>query len=154
MNEPIPQGHPIRETDLDNIQLKQKIPPKTINGKKIKIKSYSKIREQYKLQNQKIVFLEDLKIILSEFKPQDYQLDDEVLVEILNIAEEYFYMGDKDAREKLKQSSVRELMLPYFMNNELILEKAITNVYHKVTKSNWVKRSWRKFKAIFEKKKD
>ena len=70
-------------------------------------------------------------------------------MEILNIAECYFIYGDKNERETVKNESILEIMKPYFKNDEELLLKTITHVWHKVSKSNMFKRSLQRFKLFF-----
>ena len=105
-----------------------------------KIKSYKNIRKSYKLKNQKQVFITDLRAVLNEFPTDNHQYNDELLVEILNIAECYFIYGDKNERETVKNESILEIMKPYFKDDEELLMKTITHVWHKVSKSNMFKR--------------
>lgn len=129
------------------------LPPRTdINGKKIKLKNYKDLRTLHKISKQRELFISHLRVILKEYNPTENQLDDEMLIEVLNIAEEYFYIGNKEQRNEAKQSAVKEIMLPYFMDNDLILDKSIANIYHKVRKSNWFKRSLKRVSHFFKKK--
>ena len=91
-------------------------------------------------------------MILKEYNPIDNKLDEKILIEVLNIANEYFYIGNKDDRDKAKFEAVKKLMLPYFMCNELVLEKSIVNVYHKVKKSNFIKRGLKRLSHFLKKK--
>ena len=52
-------------------------------------------------KNLKYTFLSDMKIVLNEYLPtdNDNQYNDELLIEVLNIAEEYFINKDKTERE-------------------------------------------------------
>jgi hypothetical protein len=139
----------IKLEEKNEIQL----PPRTdINGKKIKLKNYKDLRTLHKINKQRDLFISHLKVILKEYSPNENQLDDEMLIEVLNIAEEYFYIGNKEQRNEAKQSAVKEIMLPYFMNNDFVLDKCIGNIYHKVRKSNWVKRSLKRVSHFFKKK--
>ena len=55
----------------------------------------------------KYIFISDLQLILNEYKPSNDEndLNDELLLEILNIAEEYFiYPLNKDEREQTKKN--------------------------------------------------
>ena len=79
----------------------------------------------------------------------DHQYNDELLVEILNIAEVYFCYGSKEEREKVKFEAIQELMLPYFINDKELLLKTISHVWAKVSKSNSFKRIWQRFKLFF-----
>lgn len=129
------------------------VPPKVIfNYNLKKLASFKKIRQNYKIKNLKNAFLYDLKTVLKEYNPAnpENELNDELLIQILNIAEEYFFTPkSKDERETLKHECVLELMLPYFRNDEKLLEKTIANVFHKVKKSTVLKRVYQRFKFFF-----
>ena len=100
-----------KEEEKENEILKE-IPANSLYGVNLKkIKSYKNIRRSYKIKNQKQVFLTDLKQVLREFPFYDHQYNDELLVEILNIAEVYFCYGSKEEREKVKFEAIQELML-------------------------------------------
>ena len=71
------------------------------------------------------------------------------MVEILNFAEVYFCYGDKEEREKVKSEAIKELMLPYFKEDEQLLLKTISHIWSKVSKSNAFKRTWQRFKLFF-----
>jgi hypothetical protein len=136
------------ETKQDEVI--KEIPPNTIYGCNLKkIKSYKNIRKSYKLKNQKQVFITDLKIVLNEFPIDNHQCNDELLVEILNIAECYFVYGNKKERESVKNESIIEIMKPYFKDDEELLLKTISHVWHKVSKSNMFKRVLQRFKLFF-----
>ena len=137
------------EEEKENEILKE-IPANSLYGVNLKkIKSYKNIRRSYKIKNQKQVFLTDLKQVLRKFPFYDHQYNDELLVEILNVAEVYFCYGDKEEREKVKYEAIQELMLPYFMNVKELLLKTISHVWAKVSKSNSFKRTWQRFKLFF-----
>lgn len=138
-----------KEEEKENEILKE-IPANSLYGVNLKkIKSYKNIRRSYKIKNQKQVFLTDLKQVLREFPFTDNQYNDELLVEILNIAEVYFCYGSKEEREKVKFEAIQELMLPYFKEDEQLLLKTISHVWAKVSKSNSFKRTWQRFKLFF-----
>lgn len=105
-----------------------------------KLKSFRVLRKQYKAKNQLSIFLFDMEKVLNEFVPKDNQLDLDLLVHVLNIAEQYFIYGNKEEREKAKQYAVKKLMTTYFRNDEEVLEKMIGSVWSKVHKSNMFKR--------------
>jgi len=145
---------PEKKLDLTKVETAdetlKEIPPNTIYGCNLKkIKSYKNIRKSYKLKNQKQVFITDLRAVLNEFPTDNHQYNDELLVEILNIAECYFIYGDKNERETVKNESILEIMKPYFKDDEELLMKTITHVWHKVSKSNMFKRSLQRFKLFF-----
>jgi hypothetical protein len=141
-----------KQEDVENIE-NVKIPQKTIYGHNLKkLKSFKKIRQSYKMKNMKATFVNDLSVILKEYSPNDTDndLNDELLLEILNIAEEYFiYPYNKQEREQIKKESVFLLMKPYFRNDEILLEKTIKNIWNRVNKSNTLKRVYRRIKLFF-----
>ena len=140
------------EDEKENEILKE-IPPKELfNYNLKKLKSFKKIRSNYKIKNMKYIFVSDLQLILNEYKPSNNEndLNDELLLEILNIAEEYFiYPLNKDEREQTKKECIAKLMLPYFRNDEVLLDKTINHIFHKVKKSTVLKRCYQRFKRFF-----
>jgi hypothetical protein len=121
---------------IETDELKQ-IPPKELFNYNLKqLKSFKKIRQSYKLKNLKYTFLTDMKIVLKEYKPtdKDNQYNDELLIEVLNIAEEYFINKDSVERETYKKDCVIELLMPYFNNDRQLLLKTIQLVNHKIKK--------------------
>ena len=85
------------EQKTDDVKTIRDVPPNTIYGHNLKkISSYNKLRKGFKLSNQKAIFLNDIKAILKEFPADRHQYDDELLVEILNIAEAYFIYGSSE----------------------------------------------------------
>jgi hypothetical protein len=144
---------PVVEEVKQAVKVVEDIPPKRVFSHDLKkIKSYRKLRRNFKINNSKLVFVNDMKAILVCFKLDEHKLDTELLIEVLNIAEQYFIYGNKEERNDCKLEAVRELMLPYFFDNELILDKSIANVYHRVVKSNLAKRVWRRLINFFSKK--
>lgn len=153
------KSEPVEHQDEDKHVISQDnihVPPKTLFDYNLKhLKSFKNIRRRYKMKNMKNVFLSDLKIVLDEYPPNDSinELNDELLVEIMNITEDYFfYPLDKQVREEVKREVVTELMLPYFRNDHKLLDKTIGHVYHKVKKSSIRKRMWQRLKYFILKK--
>ena len=90
------------------------VPPKSLYGNNLKkIKSFKKLRRGYKLQNQRAIFINDLKQLLKQFPAENHQYDDELLIEILNIAESFFIYGSSEQRENIKTEFIEELMKPF-----------------------------------------
>ena len=144
---------PVVEPVKEQVKVVEDIPPKRVFSHDLKkIKSYRKLRRNFKINNSKLVFVNDMKAILVCFKLEEHKLDCELLIEVLNIAESFFIYGNKEERNDCKLEAVRELMLPYFFDNELILDKSIANVYHRVKKSNLVKRVWSRLINFFSTK--
>jgi len=128
------------------------VPNKTVlNYDLKKMKSFRVLRKQYKSQNQLHVFLNDMTSVLSEFLPEENQLDLDLLVHVLNISEQYFIYGSKETREETKSAAVKQLMVKYFRNDEEVLNKMIVSVWKRVNKSNMFKRFFRRIsnKLIF-----
>lgn len=128
------------------------IPPKQLFNYNLKqLKSFKKIRQSYKLKNLKYTFLSDMKIVLNEYLPtdKDNQYNDELLIEVLNIAEEYFISKDKVERETQKKDCVIELLLPYFNNDKQLLLKTIQLVDHRIKKVGLVRRLYLRGKLFF-----
>ena len=144
---------PVVEPVKEQVKVVEDVPPKRVFSHDLKkIKSYRKLRRNFKINNSKLVFINDMKSILVCFQLEEHKLDTELLIEVLNIAESFFIYGNKQEREDCKLEAVRELMLPYFFDNELILDKSIANVYHRVKKSNLAKRVWSRLINFFSTK--
>lgn len=142
-----------KSSEFVNVDLKE-LPKKKIYGHDLtKMKSFKNLRKNYKQDNMKIHFITSLKPILESYIPVDSEndLNDELLVEILNMAESYFIYFDETEREELKHSSVVELMLPYFHNDEKLMEKMISMVWGRVKKSTWKRRAFSKLKLFLAK---
>ena len=116
-----------------------------------KLKSFRNIRKSYKIKNLKNIFLNDLSIVLNEYSPQDInnQLNDELLVEIMNISEQYFFYGSEIERDENKNDCIIKLMLPYFRNDERLLLKTISLVSDRVNKSSRIQRLIARLKYFF-----
>ena len=128
------------------------VPPKQLFNYNLKqLKSFKKIRQSYKLKNLKYTFLSDMKIVLNEYLPtdKDNQYNDELLIEVLNIAEEYFISKDKVERDTQKKDCVIELLLPYFNNDKQLLLKTIQLVDHRIKKVGLVRRLYLRGKLFF-----
>jgi len=146
------EPEPLAKEDEKLEQLrKYEIPPKTLfNFDLKKLKSFKKIRQAYKKKNMEFVFVNDLSVILNEYTPiKDYEFCDELLVQIMNIAEEYFIQKSVTEREESKSSSIKKLMLPYYRNDEKLLDIHISHLYHKVKKSTLIKRLYQRTKKFF-----
>ena len=129
------------------------VPPKSLYGNNLKkIKSFKKLRRGYKLQNQRAIFINDLKQLLKQFPAENHQYDDELLIEILNIAESFFIYGSSEERENIKTECIEDLMKPYFKNDKDLLMKTIGNVWQHVNKSNLRRRLWSRFVNFFKQK--
>ena len=128
------------------------IPPKQLFNYNLKqLKSFKKIRQSYKLKNLKYTFLSDMKVVLNEYLPtdKDNQYNDELLIEVLNIAEEFFINKDKTEREVHKKNCVIELLLPYFNNDKQLLLKTIQLVNHRIKKVGLIRRLYLRAKICF-----
>lgn len=128
----------------------RELPPKTLYNHNLKrLKSYRNLRKKYKLDNQKTVFLENLKETLKPLDPRSNKYDSELLVAVLDIAEYFFIYGDKEQRNTMKMEAVVEIMKPYFNNDETYLLHSINNVMHKVKRSNIFRRLATRLRIFF-----
>ena len=147
------EAEPLAKDEDDKLEQlrKYEIPPKTLfNFDLKKLKSFKKIRQAYKKKNMEFVFVNDLSVILNEYTPiKDYEFCDELLVQIMNIAEEYFIQKDKTEREESKSKSIKKLMMPYYRDDEKLLDIHISHLYHKVKKSTVIKRLYQRTKNFF-----
>ena len=128
------------------------IPPKQLFNYNLKqLKSFKKIRQSYKLKNLKYTFLSDMKVVLNEYLPtdKDNQYNDELLIEVLNIAEEFFINKDKTEREVHKKDCVIELLLPYFNNDKQLLLKTIQLVDHRIKNVGLIRHLYLRAKIFF-----
>ena len=140
------------DENLDVVESETKDVPtsKVLNYDLKSFKSFRILRRQYKQKNQLSVFIADMSRVLKEFSPRDNQLDCELLVHVLNIAEQYFIYGNDAEREQMKHYAIQKIMKPYFRNNEIVLDKMIASSYHLVKKSTLAKRLAKKLsKKVF-----
>ena len=92
-----------------------------------------------------------MQIVLNEYLPSDSknQYNSELLIEVLNIAEEYFINKDATERQTYKKDCVIELLLPYFNNDKQLLLKTIELVEHKIKKVGLFKRLYLRTRLFF-----
>ena len=158
--DPIPevyQEHIATEDILNDVaeQINQKpinIPSATLHGSKNnlkKIKTFKKLRQSYKVTNQKTVFVTDMKNMLNHLDICDNKFNLELLVEVSNIANEFFIYGESDTRETSKTEAVHELLLPYFQDDEDILSIMIESVQNKIRKSSSLRRAVKRIYNFF-----
>ena len=105
------------------------IPPKQLFNYNLKqLKSFKKIRQSYKLKNLKYTFLSDMKVVLNEYLPtdKDNQYNDELLIEVLNIAEEFFINKDKTEREVHKKI----VLLNYYYLTLITINNCYRKLYN------------------------
>ena len=123
------------------------VPPRSLYGHNLKkLKSFKKIRQGYKKQNMKSVFIYDLSNILKEFSPDlpENELNDDLLIEIMQIAEEYYiYPSTEEDRASLKTDSVIELMLPYFRGDPKLLAYTMKHAKKYVKKIGKLRRNYK-----------
>ena len=140
-----------QQANIESVKLEEEVvPPKSLYNYNLKsIGSFKQIRRKYKMSNQHQVFVKDLGVILSEYAPASHQFDNELLLHILNIAESFFIYGNKTERNELKEKAVRALMLPYFRDDDDILNMMISSVWVKVKKTNLLKRLAKRLSNAF-----
>lgn len=126
---------------LVSLKSNNNIPQSKVHNYNLKkFKSFKNIRKQYKLKNQKDIFLTDMQIVMKEFDTKDFYLDNDLLLHVSNIAEEFFIYGSKTERDQMKDEAIAELMLPYYRNDKQILDIMRVSVWNRVKKTNLFKR--------------
>ena len=150
--EPVPEIYKkevLPDTKPDDVK---DIPKATLYGNKNnlkKIKSFRSLRQNYKLINQKSVFISDMQKMLDYMDISENRLNTELIIEVSNIAHEFFIYGDKVIREESKFNAVKELLLPYCNNDEFLFTTLLNSVNHKIKKSTLVRRLYRRVKNYF-----
>ena len=144
--EPLPDVENDVETDvpIKDVSLS------TIHGHDLKkIKSFKKLRQSYKISNQKSVFITDMKSMLAHLDVTENKLNLQFLVEVCNIANEFFIYGKSDMRETSKAEAVYELLLPYFGDNVHLLSAMLESVQYKIRHSTRLKRLYKRVYNFF-----
>lgn len=148
-NDAMQMNNPVSNPEDDAVT----VPPRSLYGHDLKkLKSFKKIRQGYKKRNMKSVFINDLSNILKEFSPDlpENELNDELLIEIMQIAEEYYiYPSTEEDRTSLKNDSVIELMLPYFRGDPKLLAYTMKHAKKYVKKIGKLRRTFMKLKLFF-----
>jgi hypothetical protein len=145
--DPVPEVYKLNldNDEFINSDVNKEVPQKNVfNYDLKKLKSFRVLRKNYKAKNQLSIFLQDMDKVLNEFDSKTNQLDLDLLVLVLNISEQYFIYGDEKQREEMKSYAVKKLMIKYFRNDEEVLNKMIGSVWQKVSKTNMLKRLFRR----------
>lgn len=129
-------------------QMTDALPKSKVYSSLKKLSSFKKLKKDFKMQNQKKVFVDDVKSLLSHLNKNEHRMDTELLIEVLNATEEYFIYGDFQSRETSKKSAIKELMLDFF-DTEEILERFVHVLDSKVKKSTFVRRLLKRLKNFF-----
>ena len=139
----------------DTVSVSTPAPPSVENLPKVKVcnnlkklASFKQIKKNYKLQSQKDIFVSDVRSLLQHLDKDEHEYDIELLIEVLNACEEFFIYGNKEERNQCKVDAINELMMEYF-GNEHVLNKFIGTVKNQIKKSNFFKRTLKKFKNFF-----
>jgi len=139
----------------DTLSVSTPVPPTVENLPKVKVcnnlkklASFKQIKKNYKLQSQKDIFVSDVRSLLQHLDKDEHEYDIELLIEVLNACEEFFIYGNKEERNQCKVDAINELMMEYF-GNEQVLNKFIGTIKNQIKKSNFLKRTLKKFKNFF-----
>jgi hypothetical protein len=133
----------------ESIDVNQELPKKVLDYDLKKMKSFKQKRKSYKSYTQEKVFLHDMKTVLDQYSPEEHQFDTELLNHVLNIAETFFIFGNKIERDQMKKDAVGKLMRPYFRNDADLLDIVTESIWHKVKKSTWMKRTFKRVRFFF-----
>lgn len=128
------------------------IPTATLYGSKNnlkKIKSFKKLRQSYKVSNQKGIFINDMKNMLKHMDISNNEFNIDLLVEVSNIANDFFIYGKSNMREQSKAEAVYELLLPYFGDNVHLLSAMLESVQYKIRHSSRLKRLYKRVYNFF-----
>ena len=154
--EPLPDAYKTQElneeSEIPVIKKVKQIPSATLHGNKNnlkKIKSFKSLRQSYKVSNQQTVFLTDMKTMLDHLSIDDNKFNLELLIEVSNIANQFFIYGNQNDREESKIQAVHELLLPYFQNDSDILEAMLVSVQNKIKKSTLARRLFKRVYNFF-----
>jgi hypothetical protein len=140
---------PEREEANDENGLHE-IPKNRLYGVDLKaISAFKLMRQTYKLDNDRSVFLRDVQGILDHLPPDDHKFSVDLLLMVLNIGEEFYIYGDLEKRKESKRETVHTLMLPYFSNDVKLLDTVILLVDNRVIKSTRLKRIVRRLSNFF-----
>ena len=120
------------------------LPPKKIlnNSNLKKLKSYRNLRKNIKSQNEESEFIRQLTDVLNLFDENEVHYDPDVLVLIMQIAENWF-LGKKDG-EKRKRNVII-VAKRFFDNNEELVNKMIEIVLPKIKQNKYIERNLKKF---------
>jgi hypothetical protein len=138
--QPIPKPilNAIDDTKQDSIVC---IPPKNIKNRSLKgNKNYRKLRKDAKNTQLLNEVIKQLKLEVYNdvnYPIDDYKFDHEIVIDVMQIVERIFN-EPKLGESKLK--CVCEILKPYFLDNEDLIKKFGELNFHKIIKSNVVRR--------------
>ena len=139
-----------QSVEVDPVDGVKEIPKKKLHGIDLKsIPSFKLLRRQYKLDNQAAIFRRDVGDLLAHIDIAGSALDTDLLLQICNVAETFFIYGPREDLEKTKAETIMELMKPYFLDNEKVLEVMMKNIAHRIKKSTRWRRLFRRMKNYF-----
>ena len=140
---PLPMAK-IELTDKES-EKEEDVPPKKVFGHQLtKLKSWKGIRDQKKLSNKGLLFCTSVKTVLDEFPFETNQLDRQLLILIINMAEAFFCEPTKTSRDEMKKLVIDKLMLPYYRDDPLLLNAMIESVEPYIIKSGRISRLWKR----------
>ena len=109
-----------------------------------KMKSFKQIRKKSKHSDQLSIYFAYMNKVLKKYDAKTNQLDIKLLILVLNVTEGFFIFQSKEEREIMKREAVIKIMKPYFRNDEEVLNAMIGCVWHRVKKSNIIKRFFKR----------
>lgn len=126
-----------------------KLPKDDVYKRLKKLSSFKQIKRSYKLEQQKQQFLSDLNDLFKHLNVEEHKYDMDLLLELMNVVEQYFIYGNKEERDKSKQEVIEDVMLKFFNDDINVLNKFIGTIYKKVKKSNVYRRTYRRIYNFF-----
>lgn len=118
----------------------------------INLKKYSSFKSSrvgLKLQNQEALAINQLKHWVSHVSVELNMLNIELLVDVANFLHKFFIYGDKHQREQSFSKVFNLIMLPYFKNDQDVLDAMKTSVEYRIVKSTLLSRRVSKLKNSF-----
>lgn len=135
-----PVNEPEKDSKLDTPE-KVLIPPKNIKNRSLKgNKNYRKLRKDAKYEH---LFNEVVKQLKSEvyndtnYPIDQYKYDHELVIDVMQLVERIF---NEPKLGKIKLKSVCEILKPYFADDVNLIKKFVELNFHKIAKSNFVRR--------------
>jgi len=127
----------VPEINTTEPEMQRQIPSKTKSGYNLKkIKAMKHLLRDDKLTLQEQLYEEDVQeSILKLLVPGKHQLNKEILLVVLQMAEDYFAYGTEQERTEYKQKSIYKMIQPYYRDDPEILDLGIEAVWTKVKKS-------------------
>lgn len=117
----------------------QTIPDTLILGSDMKsLPSFRKKRQQMKAANMEVRFREEVAKLLAYYPVDAHKYDDELLLCVMQLAEDFFIYQSKCGPTKL--AAVIDVMLPYYDGQSALVANQVKLLYPKVGQTTFSRR--------------